>query len=91
MFKNNFLYNSASHLKYIIILIASQDVINDLFCVFDLVKIAHDEQQIGSLLHRQEPGPRHVDSATVVKTLHRSSDSSLTKKPFQNFNIHLFI
>jgi hypothetical protein len=91
MFKNKFLYNSASQLKYLIILIAREDEINDLFCMFDLVKIAHDEQQIGSLLHRQEPGPRHVDSAAVVEALHRSSDGSLTNKTIQNFIIEFFI
>ncbi len=90
MFKNNFLYNSASQLKYLRILVAREDVKNNLFCMFDLVKIAHDEQQIGSLLHRQEPGPRHVDSATVVETFHRSSDSSLTNKTIQNFIIDFY-
>jgi hypothetical protein len=91
MLQNNFLYNSVSQLKSLIILIAILDVINDLFCMFDLVKIAHDEQQIRSLFHRQEPGPRHVDAAAVVKTLHRSSDGSLTNKTIQNFIIDFLL
>ena len=46
----------------------------------DLVKIAHDEQQIWGFLDRQKSRPRNVDSSTIVETLHRSSDGSLKRK-----------
>ena len=41
------------------------------------VKVAHDEQEIGGLLHGQEPGPGHVDAEAVVKALHGGTNCCL--------------
>ena len=41
------------------------------------VQVGHDKQEVACLLDRKEPGPGHIDAASLLETLHGRPHSGL--------------
>ena len=45
--------------------------------MLETVQVGHDKQEVACLLDRKEPGPGHIDTASLLETLHGRPHSGL--------------